>query len=311
MVRWRNPMNVSPHTSSRFQIIAAALLFSTGGAAIKATTLSSWQVAGSRSGIAALALLLMMPTARRRWTWPTMAVGVAYAATMIFFVLANKLTTAANTIFLQSTAPLYILLLSPWLLREPIRRQDLFFMVALALGLGLFFIGVEPPMATAPDPLRGNLLATLSGISWALTLMGLRWMGKQEEHAAHSPVVAVVVGNLVAFLFCLPWAWPLVGGTVNDWLTVGYLGIFQIGLAYALLTGAVRHVPALETSLLLLIEPVFNPLWAWLAHGEKPGGWSLLGGAIILLATTLRTVQGVQSRLMSPSLQRLGGTSKR
>ncbi|MBI3949108.1 MAG: DMT family transporter [Acidobacteria bacterium] len=288
-------MHVSPRAVPRLQILATALLFSTGGAAIKATTLSSWQVAGFRSGVAALALVLMMPAARRAWSWRTVAIGTAYAATLIFFVRANKLTTAANTIFLQSTAPLYILLLAPLLLREPIRRRDVTFMAALAAGLGLLFVGVEPPVASAPDPMQGNFFAALSGVCYALTLTGLRWMGKQEERAAGSSLAALVSGNAIAFLVCLPWALPFTGGNTTDWIMVGYLGVFQIGLAYVLLTGAMRHVPALETSLLLLLEPVLNPVWAWLAHGEKPGAWSLFGGAIILLATTLKTVRSVRN----------------
>jgi drug/metabolite transporter (DMT)-like permease len=109
----------------RLLVLSAALLFSTGGAAIKATALTGWQVASFRSGIAAVVLLLCMPAWRRVWHPRTLAVGAAYAATMILFVLANKLTTATNTIFLQYTAPLYLLLLAPWLLREPVRLSDL------------------------------------------------------------------------------------------------------------------------------------------------------------------------------------------
>jgi drug/metabolite transporter (DMT)-like permease len=285
---------MTPHSTSRLQILATATLFSTGGAAIKATTLSSWQVAGFRSGIAALAIFLLMPTARSRWTWPMMAVGSFYAATLILFVWANKLTTAANTIFLQSTAPLYILLLAPWLLREPIRRQDILYLIAMTIGLTTFFVGVDHPVASAPSPAQGKIFALLSGITWGLTLMGLRWMGRREEHAAGSAAATVVSGNVIAFLACLPWALPVAASQVADWLVVGYLGVFQIGLAYTLLTVAMRHVPAFEASLLLLLEPVLNPIWAWLIHGEKPGLWSLLGGAIILVATTLKTLRSVR-----------------
>src|SRR6185503_8207060 len=156
-----------PRSAARLQLLGAALLFSTGGAAIKAADFSGWQIASLRSGFAAVALLLLAPGARRGWIqrngetrpWPAMVVGVAYAACLVLFVLANRLTTAANTIYLQSTAPLYILLLGPWLLREPIRRQDLGFMLAVGLGLLLFFVGTVQPVTTAPDPERGNLLA--------------------------------------------------------------------------------------------------------------------------------------------------------
>lgn len=276
---------------SRLQLLAAAALFSTGGAAIKATTLTSWQVAGFRSGIAALAVLLLVPAARRRWSGPVVLVALAYAATMILFVVGNKLTTAANTIFLQSTAPLYVLLLGPWLLHEPIRRRDLLFMVAVAAGLVLFFVGAEEPIATAPDPVRGNLLALLSGVTWAFTVVGLRWLGSRAaENSADNPaVVTVVAGNTLALAFCLPWALPVQQATAVDWAVVAYLGIFQIGLAYLFLTAGIRRVPALEAATLLLVEPALNPIWAWLVHGEQPGAWALAGGALILGATLVKT----------------------
>ncbi|MEE8137356.1 MAG: EamA family transporter, partial [Thermoanaerobaculia bacterium] len=149
---------------AQWQVVAAALLFSTGGAAVKAISLTSWQIAGFRSGIALVAILVMLPSSRRLWTWRTVAVGCAYAGAVMSYVLANRLTTAANTIFLFSTAPLYILFLGPWILKEPIRRRDLVLMATLAVGLGLIFSGVEGPLETASDPLRGNLVAALGGV---------------------------------------------------------------------------------------------------------------------------------------------------
>jgi drug/metabolite transporter, DME family len=263
------------------------MLFSTGGAAIKAAEFTGWQTASFRSGVAAVAILLMTPAARRGWSGRTVLVGFAYAACLTLFVLANRLTTAANTIFLQSTAPLYLLFLSPWLLKEPIRRQDLGFMAAVGLGLALFFVSAEAPIATAPDPVRGNILALVSGFFWAVTVCGLRWLGAGNgQHG--SPVAAVVSGNLTAFLVALPMALPLGSHGPVDWAVVIYLGVFQIALAYVLVTSALRHIRALEASLILLIEPVLNPVWAWLFQGERPGPWALFGGAIILGATTLK-----------------------
>jgi drug/metabolite transporter, DME family len=273
--------------AARVQLAIAALLFSTGGAAIKAAGFGAWQVASFRSGVAALAILLIAPAARRGWSGRAVLVGFAYAACLTLFVLANRLTTSANTIYLQSTAPLYLLVLSPWLLKERIRRQDVGFMVAVAIGLVLFFVSAEPPRATAPDPVRGNVLALVSGFFWALTVCGLRWMGAAGE-AHGSPVAAVVSGNITAFLVALPMALPLGEHGAVDWALVLYLGVFQIAVAYVLVTSALRHIAALEASLILLIEPVFNPVWAWLVQGEQPGPWALLGGAIILGATTLK-----------------------
>jgi drug/metabolite transporter, DME family len=272
---------------ARLELVGAAVLFSTGGAAIKWADFTGWQIASFRSGIAALALLLLTPAARRGWSWRAALVGVAYAGCLVLFVLANRLTTAANTIFLQSTAPLYILLLAPWLLKEPIRRQDLGFMLAVGLGLLLFFVGTEQPGATAPDPDRGNLLALASGFCWALAICGFRWLAAAPGRG--SPLAAVVSGNLTAFLITLPMALPVGRHPVGDWAVVVYLGVFQIALAYVLVTRAISHVPALEASMILLIEPALNPLWAWLVQGEVPGIWAIVGGAMILGATTVKS----------------------
>ena len=279
-------------TADRLMILAAALLFSTGGAVVKLCSLTAWQVASLRSGIAVLALLVFLPSARRAWTWRTWLVGIAYAATMILYVLANKLTTAANAIFLQSTAPLYILLLSPLLLHEKVRRSQLAFMGALAGGMALFFIGAQPASATAPDPVHGNILGAAAGLSWALSIIGLRWLGRDSSGggpAGSAALAAAACGNLIAFVFALPMALPIGGVRPLDWAAVVYLGVLQIALAYVFLARGVRRVGALEVSLLLLLEPVLNPVWAWIVHGEQPTGWAIVGGAVIVGATAVNT----------------------
>ncbi|MEP7326642.1 MAG: DMT family transporter [Gemmatimonadota bacterium] len=276
-------------TRARLQLVLAALLFSTGGAAIKSVAFSSWQIAALRSAIAAIAVWILAPEARRGWSWRTFVVAITYSITLILFVLANKLTTSANTIFLQSTAPLYLLLLGPWFLHEKVTRQDLLFMLIVGAGLGMFFVGREPAVATAPNPVLGNILAAVSGFTWAVTVVSLRWLGAHDPSpgAAKS---AVVVGNGMAFLICLPFAWPFTYGTTQDWLLISYLGVFQIGVAYILVTAGLRQIPALEASVLLLVEPAFNPVWSWLVHHERPGNWALLGGGIIIATTVVKSV---------------------
>lgn len=269
-------------TRARLLLLAGAVLLSTGGAAIKLCGLTSWQVASFRSGVGALALLWLTPVARRDLDHRALLAGAAYAATMILFVLANKLTTAASAIFLQSTAPLYVVLLAPWLLGEPTRRSDVVVMAAMALGLGLFFVGEQPSFTSAPEPVRGNLIAALDGVTWALTVMGVRWISRDP---ARSIGAALVAGNALAFMLCLPLALPVHGATASDWLVIAYLGVVQIALAYVLVSAGLRQLTALEGMLLLLLEPVLNPVWAALLQGERPGVWSLLGGAIILAAT--------------------------
>jgi len=189
---------------NRLLLVSTGLLFSTGGAAIKAASLTGWQVASFRSAVAAVVLLAVLPDARRQWHWRMLPVSAAYAATLILFVLANRLTTSANAIFLQATAPLYLLLLGPFLLHEPIRRADLFYILAVGAGLVLFFAGRDTVAATAPDPPRGNLLALASGVTYALMLAGLRWRGRQG--GADSGLATVAAGNVFAFAAALPMA---------------------------------------------------------------------------------------------------------
>lgn len=270
---------------SRLEVLAAAALFSSGGALIKSISFTGWQVASFRSVVAAATLLLLLREVRRRPTLRVLGVGIFYAATMVLFVLANKLTTSASAIFLQSTAPLYVLLLSPWLLHEKIRARDVAFMLTLAAGLGLFFVGFDPVSATAPNPKLGNVLALASGVTWALTIMGLRALGREGE--SWGPAAAFW-GNVFAALACLPMALPAAPARPTDWLFVICLGVFQIALAYFFLLRGIAKVPAFEASLLLLLEPVLNPVWAWMVHGERPGNWSLAGGAVILLATLVK-----------------------
>ncbi len=237
-----------------------------------------------------VAILAMVPEARRGWTWRTWLVGTAYAGMLILYVLANKLTTAANTIFLQDTAPLYVLLLGPFLLREHLRKSDLGVMVVMAAGMGLFFVGGQQRFATAPNPMLGNVLAATAGLFWALTILGLRWLARGGDAAASA--AAATCGNLIAFVGGLALALPVGRVTAADGISILYLGLIQVGLAYVLLTRGMRRVPALETSLLLLVEPVLNPVWAWLVHGEYPSAWAGFGGVLILGATVWRAVKG-------------------
>ena len=275
--------------ASRLRLLAAAALFSSGGAAVKSIQLTAWQVASFRSGVATLAFLLLLPEARRRPTPRVLLVATVYAATMILFIQANKLTTAAGAIFLQATAPLWVVLLSPWLLGERIRGRDVLYMAVLALGLVCFFVGIDPVSATAPNPLLGNLLAAVSGLTWALTIMGLRALGRTGEAGESWGPASALWGSIFTFAGCLFLALPVGASTPKDWLIIAYLGIFQVGVAYAFLLSGIRRVPAIEASLLLLLEPVLNPVWAWIVHGETPGAWSLAGGAILLLATSVKS----------------------
>jgi drug/metabolite transporter, DME family len=278
----------------RLFVLAAALLFSTGGAAIKGTTLSGFQVAGFRSAVAAVALLLFLPEARRGLNARLLPAAAAYAATLVLFVIATKLTTAAAAIFLQSTAPIWVLVLSPALLGEPVRPRDLPFVALAGLGLLLVFLGSRDPAATAPQPALGNVVALASGLAYALLMITMRRLARGGQ-AQDRSLAAMVLGNGLAFAVCLPLSLPVVGATARDALAIGYLGVVQIGVAYWLFTRGLRALSAVEVSLLALLEPVLNPLWTWLVHDERPSVLALAGGAVMLAALAARALLAPQA----------------
>jgi DME family drug/metabolite transporter len=286
-------------SSARQQIIVVAFLLSTSGVVIKGCSFSGWQVASFRAASAALALLIFLPGIRHQVNWRTMTVGLAYSGILILFVAANKLTTAANAIFLQDTAPLYLVLLGPLLLGETVRRQEILFMLAMAVGLTMFFFGGDPPAASAPNPTMGNLLGALGGLFWALTLLGLRWIAYDPRSTKDSGPAAIMCGCIIASLATLPWALPVSGARIIDWGLVIFLGIFAIALAFVLLSSGMKQVSSLEAALILLLEPVLSPIWVWLAYGERPGPWALTGGSIILTATLLKTWWGSHTSYLS------------
>lgn len=296
-------ISVLPKTGqARLLVMAAALLFSTGGAVVKLCALSSWQIAGLRSAIAALALWLCMPQWRPTLRLPELAVGAFYAATLILFVTANTLTTAAAAIFLQASAPVYVLLLGPRLLGEPSRRGDWTLAAAICAGLVLIFTAAQQPLRSAPDPELGNLLAAAAGATWAFTLMGLRWLGANSQGSASASPrsdptgSAVLTGNLLAVIACAPWMFPLRSTQPADWIAVLYLGIVQIGLAYLCLVRGVRGLAALEVALLLCAEPVLSAFWAWLLLGEAPAPLAGIGSALISAALVGQALRGHSGR---------------
>lgn len=268
----------------RLAILAAAVLWSTAGAAIKLSTLTSWQINSGRSLIAAVVLFLALPGSRRRLSPKAFAVALAYAATVALFVIANKLTTAANAIFIQDTAPLWVLLLSPLLLKERASRSELTAAPIFLVGLALFFLD-----RLQPGQVAGNLVALASGVAFALCILGLRGQNREAQ-------AILVWGNVIASVLTL---WPALSAPAPgpaDWAILVFLGVVQLGAAYALFQYGLRETKAVEASLLALPEPVLNAVWAFLIVGEVPGPWALVGGAIILLATLWRTIAGARAQ---------------
>lgn len=235
-------------------------------------------IAATRSAIAAVTVFLLI--GRPRFTFsPVQLFGaLAYAATVISFVVATKLTTAANAIFLQYTAPIYVALFGAWFLQEHPSRID-WVLIAMAVGgIALFFVD-----QLTLHGLWGNVCALASGVAFAALILLLR---RQKDG---SPVESVLLGNALTALICLPF---VIGPmpSAKSWFGLIWLGVFQLGFAYVLYTNSIKHVKALESTLISTIEPVLNPIFVMVLLGEKPAPWSIAGGGLVLLAATIRGV---------------------
>lgn len=266
-----------------FRLLLTATLFASGGALLKACDFPSLQRAGLRAAIAALTIFVLLPEARR---WPTariLRIVPAYFGATCLFVVANSLTTAANAIFLQSAAPLWLVLLGPWLLGEKPTRADIVTLAGVGAGMTLFFFAPAEAVATAPDPRLGDWFAIASGVSYALLLIGMRWLSRT---GAGEQCAAIAWGNLLtcplAFALMPVFAQQPIAGSSRDWIVITVLGVFQVGLAYTILVRAIAFVPAMRASLVMMVEPVLNSVVTWLVHGETPHWLAALGGALIL-----------------------------
>lgn len=279
-------MSDPAHRRSVLLLVAAALCWSLAGVLFKHLAWSGL-AAGAGRGLIAAVFLILVCGRSLRFTWSPLQLGaaVAYAACTILFALANKLTTAANAILLQYTAPIWVALLGAWLLRERATRADWVTIVVVLGGLALFvYDGLRL------QNLGGMLVALASGVAFAFMTVLLR---KQKDA---SPVESIILGNLIGFAIGVPALLAAPPLPSSGWLALGLLGVVQLGLSYLLYARAIRHVTALEAVLIPVLEPILNPLWVLLAVGEKPSGWSLLGGAIVLGAVTLRAATALRPR---------------
>lgn len=274
-------------------IASAALLWSTGGIGIKAISDPPLQVTFYRSLFAALALMLVL--GRKGWAtrqWNSTGVFaiaiVSYATCLTTFVIATKWTTAANAIFLQYAGVIWVLLLSPLVLREPMRSRDVFAVVAAFSGMALFFVGRFEPRGMA-----GNGMALLSSVFFAALILALR----REQRAAQA---AVLWGNVLCCVALLPFVLPHLALTARSFAVLAFLGVFQIAFAYFLFVKGLAYVTATQASLTGMLEPVANPLWVFLLLGERPSPFAIAGGVIVLAAIAWHTLQGSREQADLP-----------
>lgn len=276
---------MEPRRKGILLILAAALLWSTGGIGIKAISDSALKVAFYRSLLAAIALMLFLGRnvwGRRQWKSTTAFVIaiISYGACLTSFVIATKLTTAANAIFLQYAGVVWVLLFSPLVVREPMRARDAIAIAAAFCGMALFFVGRFEARGMA-----GNAMALLSSIFFASLILVLR----REQRAAQA---AVTWGNVVCALAILPFVWRDLALTPRSFGVLAFLGLFQIAIAYVLFVRGLAFVTATQASLTGMIEPVSNPIWVFLFLGERPSGYAIAGAAVVLSAVAWHTLVG-------------------
>lgn len=263
-------------------VAVAAVLWSTAGFAIKSVPWHPVAIAGIRSGIAALVLLVYwqlqhqalppLPSKRKLFG------AINYVVLVLLFIGANKLTTSANAILLQFTSPVWVVIFAALFLKEKVYKKDIVTIVVVLLGMGLFFVG-----ELSFGGLLGNVFSILSGVAMAIMVVSLK--GVQTG----SPLEIVFWGNVFAFSVGIPFYGSLEWSTAS-FLAIGFLGVFQLGFSYIFFAKGIKHVSALEGILIPVLEPLLNPVWVFIFIGEKPTLYALIGGAIVLSAVLVRSL---------------------
>jgi drug/metabolite transporter (DMT)-like permease len=270
--------NLSEHQKGILYVFTAALLWSSGGLFIKLISLSAMQLSFFRCSIAAITFALIFKKRIFRINKLSLINSIFYAIVLITFVIATKTTTAANAIFLQATAPIYVLIFEPIIGKTRYERINIITVGACILGMILFFVG-----KLEPGHLEGNLVALISGITFAAFFLGMKRNNQQYQQSS------IFGGNILVALTCIPFLSSLEVITFRDLWMVTFLGVFQIAFAYAFFASGLKRVIAVEASIISMVEPVFNPVWVFLGNGETPSITAIVGGAIIIAVITIRT----------------------
>ncbi len=271
------------HSTAVFYLILTGLLWSLAGVLIKSIPWPPLAIAGLRSGLAALTMLVYLKRPTITWSKYQIGSAFAYAATVTLFVVANKLTTAGNAILLQYTAPVYVALMSYSLLGERSTKVDWLAIIFMLTGLVLFFLD-----DLTTEGYLGNVCAIAAGVAFAVFTVLLR----KQKNA--SPGESILLGNILTLIIGLPAIMTSVTWEIQPWIFTFILGIFQLGIPYILFTIAIKHVSALDAIIYPTIEPIINPILVYIFIGEALGPWAVWGGALVLGGVLFRGI--VQKR---------------
>ncbi len=270
--------SLSERRKAILYLALAAILWSSSGLFVKILDWQPISILAGRSFFASIVFLIYLRRIPTRFSMWQLLAALMFILTQFLFITSTKLTTAANAIFLQYTMPIYVVLLAYWFLGEKPTRTDWFSMLVIFIGLTLFF-GDE----LSAEGFYGNLLAILSGVTGAIMMVSFR--AQKNGNPAESNLIAFLFTATLGFPFIMKETW-----TVNSWLILAFLGIFQIGVAFIFFTKGIKHIPALEANLIGTLEPVFNPIWVFLFYGESMGAFALIGGLVVLGGVILSAV---------------------
>jgi drug/metabolite transporter (DMT)-like permease len=272
-------INLSEHQKGLLFVFIAAFLWSSGGLLIKLITLSPMQISFFRCTIAATTFAIIFRNRVLQINKLTLLNSFFYAAVLISFVISTKLTTAANAIFLQATAPIYVLIFEPLINKTRYAKINIVTIAICFLGMILFFVG-----EIKPGHLEGNIVALFSGLAFAAFFLGM----KKNDHRYQQS--SIFYGNVLVAIICIPFLFSLEVLTFGNLWMVTFLGIFQIAIAYAFFASGLKRVIAVEASIISMVEPLFNPVWVFLGYGEVPTVTSIIGGLMIFLTIVSRTL---------------------
>lgn len=271
--------NLSEHQKGLLYVFTAALLWSSGGLFIKLISLSAMQLSFFRCSIAAIAFAIIFRKRILLVNKLSVLNSFVYAIVLISFVIATKTTTAANAIFLQATAPIYVLIFEPLITKTKYERLNIITVGVCIIGMILFFVG-----KLEPGHLEGNLVALVSGITFAALFLGMKKNEPQYQQGS------IFLGNVIVAIVCFPFITSLEVLTFSDLWMVTFLGVFQIALAYAFFASGLKRIYAVEASIIAMVEPVLNPVWVFIGYGETPSLTAIFGGLIILGAIIVRSL---------------------
>ncbi len=271
------------HRKGVVALLITALLWSTGGLLIKILPLSPLTISGTRSAIAAVAILLWVRQPKPTWSAAQWGSIISYSLTVLLFVVATKMTTAANAIFLQYTAPIWVALFSAIITKERLTRIDVITVIVVMAGMSVFFIE-----RVSIGNMVGNLIAIGSGVAFASVALCMR------AQQGRSTVESILLGNVLTAFVCLPFLEPF---PIRADIIVGILslGLLQLGISYILYSWAIAHVTAIEAVLITTLEPLLNPVWVVLFYGEVPSSSAIIGGIIVVAAVATRNFVHAQT----------------